>query len=408
MLTSDLIKVRRRSGKINPAYLQPSRVEALVPLAQSLIDTFASSVGRSMDELDEAVREVSESETDRQLVAGLVKLLRDRCEVATTSDFEPTELRAEVFGLAASRRRELSMRDSFDRDEIIASYAGSRDLSPAQLESMLFADLPGAQELKSVRPITPVQLMQRYNLALAQGVLFRATRLVVDLEPTTAPRVRQILRAIKFRRLMHRVEGTSRRGYRIVLDGPMSLFEATQRYGVQLALFLPVLVAGDGWRLEADLRWGKNRSPATFALTDRDGLTASVRHDPVELEEVTALVRSFRRLDAPWRVRRTSRIFDLGGRAVFVPDLVFEHVETKEKIYFEAFGYWNRDAVFQRVEALESELGERFILAASKKLRVSPDIVPEGFPGAILVYANVISAHTVRRMLDEVSGGADA
>lgn len=406
MLTTELIKVRRRSGKIIPAYLLGKQVDASLPLAESLIDVFTSAVGSTLGELDDAIREMTETETDRLRVSGFVKLLRDRCEFATTSDQDPATLRAEVFEMASLRRRELGIRDAFDRSDVLTPCALAHDFSPEQLEAMLFADLPGAQTLQSMRSMSAMELVQRYNLALAQGVLFRATRVVIELSPTTAPRCRQLFRAMKFRRLMHQVSGTAREGYRIVLDGPMSLFESTQRYGVQLALFLPVLVSGDGWSLEADLRWGKDRSPATFSLSDKDGLVSHLRKDPTELEEIGALLETFTRLQAPWNVRRTSRIFGVKGRTVFVPDLMFEHQETKQKVYLEAFGYWNREAVFDRVELLSGSFREKFILAVSKKLRVSADVATDDFPGGILVYANAISANTVRRMLDEVTGTA--
>jgi hypothetical protein len=403
LLTSELIKVRRRGGKIVPAYLPPKQVEAVLPLCESLIGVFTSAQGSSMAALEDAVKDVSESETDRQLVAGLVKLLRDRCDFEPTSDLDPIELRAEVFELASRKRKELGIRDAFDRDDVVASCAAAHDVAPADLESMLFSDLPGAQTLQLVRPITAIELLQRYNLALAQGVLLRATRVIIDLAPTTAPRCRQLFRAMKFRRLMHQISGSPKQGYRIVLDGPMSLFESTQRYGWQLALFLPVLVAMDGWTLEAELKWGKDRSPASFALSDKDGLVSYYRRDPVELEEIGALVETFSRLSCPWQVRRASRIFQVKGKSVFVPDLVFEHDETKDKVYLEAFGYWSRESVFDRVELLERGFSERFILALSKKLRVSPEVATGEFPGRILVYANAISANTVLRMLDEMS-----
>lgn len=402
MLTSDLIRVRRRGGKILPSYLRDKRMQAAIPLAERLIDVFSSAVGSTVAELDEAVREASDGETDRQLVAGFVKLLRDRCETQTSSEIDPSQLRASVFEKASRHRSELGIRDAFDRADLIAASATDHGLSVEQLEALLFADLPGAQTVQAMRPISPVELVQRYNLALAQGVLLRATRVVVDLEPTSAPRCRQLFRTMKFRRLMHRVSGTARDGYRIVLDGPMSLFESTQRYGLQLALFLPVLVAGEGWRLEADLRWGKDRSPATFSLAESDGLVSHLRKDAVELEEIAALVETFSRLECGWKVRRSSRIFDLKGKAVFVPDLLFEQADSGRKVYLEAFGYWSRDAVFDRVEQLRGDFPERFILAASKRLRVSAEVASDDFPGSILVYANVISANTVRRMLDEL------
>lgn len=401
MLTSDLLKTRRRGGKVIPAYLRGKQRDEALPLADNLIRVFSSAVGMSSDELDESVREVSENETDRLRVAGFVKLLRDRCVFETSTGVDPMELRASVFEAASEARKQLGIRDAFDRGAVLDACAASKHLDRGRLEAMLFADLPGAQVLQSFRPISADGLLQRYDLALAQGVLLRATRVTIDLQPTTAPRVRQLLRAMKFHRLMFDVTGTPRDGYRIVLDGPMSLFESTQRYGVQLAMFLPVLVAGEGWKLGADLRWGKDRTDAKLELSEADGLVSHQRGDAAELEEVGALLETFGRLECAWKARRASKIFNVKGRTVFVPDLCFEH-DSGRKVYLEAFGYWSRDAVFERVEVLESGMREKFILAVSKKLRVSAEIAGEDFPGVILVYTSAISAHAVRKVLDEL------
>ena len=311
LLTSDLLRVRIRGNTVFPMYLQPEQMTALLPLAESLIDVFQTSVGSTIAELDEAVREVSDAQTDRLRVGGLVKLLRDRCEVDATAQVDPVELRAEVYSAASHHWQSLGVRDVFDREAVLARCASAHGVSVEQLQAMMFADLPGAQILRDMRSISAMQLLQRYNLALAQGVLLRATRLKIQLAPTTAPRFRQLMRAIKFRRLMFRIEGSAQDGYEIELDGPMSLFESTQRYGLQLAMFLPTLVASEGWQLEAQLRWGKTRTESVFRLKDTDGLVSDSRHDTTELEEITQLFETFSRLDSQWHVKRTSKVFHL-------------------------------------------------------------------------------------------------
>ena len=381
--------------------MSPRQFQAAIPLAEALINVFQSNIGSTMEELDEALRKVADAEPNRMQVAGFIKLLRDRCEIGTAPECDPAALRAEVFRLATQQRRALGIREPFHRSAVIDACAARQHCTPEQLESMLFADLPGAQLLSSMQPITPIDLLHRYNLALAQGILLRSTQVTIHLVPTTATRIRQLIRAMRFRRLMFQITGSAQSGYEIVLDGPMSLFESTQRYGIQLALFLPALVAEEGWSLKARLRWGKERKKAVLSISDQDGFVSPYRKDSTELEEISTLVESFSRLDCPWSVRRSSRIFHLQNQSLFVPDLVFEK-DNKLRVYLEAFGTWNRDAVFDRVQILQQELGERFILAVSKKLRVSPEIACDDFPLRILVYGSAISAHSVWRLLEDI------
>jgi predicted nuclease of restriction endonuclease-like RecB superfamily len=367
------------------------------------VEAFARSVGRTRAELSAVVSEVADSGLDRVRFAGLVKLLEDRCEIEAAPPGEAERLREAVHRTAHERRRALGLREVLDRDEVLARCAAELGLEREALEREMFSDLPEAQRVLGFEPLAPRALLERYDLGLAQGVLLRASRVVLELAPSAAVRYRAVLRAIKFHRLMHRISGTAESGYRIELDGPLSLFEATHRYGVQLAMLLPAVVAGDDWRLEAEVLWGKARERLRLELSSRDGLVSHARAAPAEPEEVEALARSFERLESDWKLGRTATLFDLGGRGVFVPDLVFEHARSGKRVFLEVFGFWSRDAVFQRVEALEAHFPHAVVLAVSRRLRVSPEIASETFPGRILVYTGSISARAVREALDEVA-----
>lgn len=399
MLTADLVKVRCRGGRLHPVWLKGEAAQAWMPVLGLLVELFEGSAGWTVSQLDEAIEMCVGDGTDRNRAAGLVKLLKDRCTIEEAASAEAESVRAMVFGHAARARRELGLLEHFDRDGVLRECAERASTSVERLDAGLFADLPGAQRVQRFERIEPMALVQRYNLALAQGVLLRATRVRLQLPPSPAPLLRQLFRAIKFRRLMHQVSGSSESGYTLVLDGPLSLFESTQRYGVQLAMLLPTIVAADRFVLTAEVLWGRGRVPMGFELTWRDGIV-STREAAGELEEVEALVRTFGKLQGDWRVLREATVFDLGAGGVFVPDLVFEHAGTGRRVYLEVFGYWSREAVFKRIDALEAGFPGQVILAVSRKLRVSEQAADEGFPGRIVVYSQSISAHAIREALD--------
>src|SRR5690606_28336445 len=116
-----------------------------------------------------------------------------------------------------------------------------------QVEDGLFADLSEAERLTSADLPAPGELLHRYNLALAQAVLYRAREVEVRLIAPTAKRARQLIRWVKFHRLMHeaRQDGDD---WVLTLDGPISLLRQTSRYGLQLALFLDALCLVERWR----------------------------------------------------------------------------------------------------------------------------------------------------------------
>ena len=161
---------------------------------------------------------------------------------------------------------------SFSRDELVRAVAEELKSDAATVEASLFADLKSEQRLTSFHDTTAERLLERYNVALAQALLLRSTGVEVTLKDETPARYRQLFREIKFRRLICDIELIKGNSYRLRLDGPLSLFSATQKYGLQLALLLPTLLLCKHFELEAKLRWGAERKEKRFHLSHKDGL----------------------------------------------------------------------------------------------------------------------------------------
>ena len=77
------------------------------------------------------------------------------------------------------------------------------------------------------------------------------------------------------------------------------------------------------------------------------------------------------------------------------------HTRTRgHRVYFEALGYWSREAVWRRVELVEAGMPQPIIFAVSRRLRVSEEVLDEKLPGQLYVYAGVISARAVEERLE--------
>src|SRR5205807_3156358 len=111
------------------------------------------------------------------------------------------------------------------------------------------------QRLTAFKDTTAARLVERYNVALAQAILLRSTSVHVTLRRETPQRFRQLLRRAKFHRLVCEPRRGSGSTYEFHVDGPLSLFSATQKYGVQLASFLPHVLLCKDFALRADLLW---------------------------------------------------------------------------------------------------------------------------------------------------------
>ena len=275
MLTTDLIRARMRQGNLYPRYLSVKDEERLTE-ARALLDVFEAHRGRTVGALNEAVAELIGDETDFVTRRGLVKLLRDRTDTVVQSPHSPEELRWALFELAASRGP-VGTSSGSEREALVEEVAARFGLSPEEVELGMYADLKDAAIISKVDLPSPTGLIERYNLALAQAILLKATEVRVTLHDDRAAHVRSLFRIIKFHRLMHRAHRTDSGGWAITLDGPLSLFKQTQRYGIQLALFLPELCHCQDWSLEADVHHGPEKRPAKLVLSHKTGLVSHTR-----------------------------------------------------------------------------------------------------------------------------------
>ena len=95
------------------------------------------------------------------------------------------------------------------------------------------------------------------------------------VEPQAPEGFRELFGAIKAYRLIHTVKGNSREGYEVRLDGPVSIFHRSQKYGIQMAVFLPALLLCKGWRMRAEIQ--AQRRPRRLLRADERADAACAR-----------------------------------------------------------------------------------------------------------------------------------
>jgi hypothetical protein len=409
MLTSDLVRVRKRKGELLISDLDERTRDRAYDLAAVLIGTVEECVGRSREALEEALTEVEVAPHDRKLADGLIKLIEDRCEFEEPVTASPEELRREVFLQATAARAQLGPLEPFDRGAVLRAVGAARGIDPALLDAGLYADLRSAHLLKALPRTTPEGLLEDYRAAQPQAVLLKAVRVTVIVNCSSPSAYRELFRKMKFLRLLFTIEPHDRGTYRIEIEGPFSMFDAVTKYGLKLALLLPALDLCTAYELTADVRWGKEREKLDFRWKGGTGTVSDISlAAPALPDDVTQLIKGFQALPTLWKVSVASSLLHLPSVGLCVPDLVFEHRSTGEKIFLEVMGYWSRDAVWRRVELIEQGLTERILFAVSERLRVSEEVLGEDVPGALYVYKGVMSPRVIAERLDALRsrGGA--
>src|SRR5205085_6722528 len=183
MLTTDLAMNRVRAGRIEPRTINPADKNYL-EMASDLIAIFAEHAGERRAELDRELDEYVGNDTDYRILRGLIKLLVDECEFETASTVLPSEIRRALF-LKARLHHPVSV-DEVTRTKLIAEAAAELSCAVTEIEANLYADLFENQRLASFDEMSPRELLDRYNLAQAQALFYRATEMRLRIEPQEA------------------------------------------------------------------------------------------------------------------------------------------------------------------------------------------------------------------------------
>jgi predicted nuclease of restriction endonuclease-like RecB superfamily len=370
MLTGKMVCVRFAKDRIIPRYLDvddPTWRE----VADRLLELFHGRANRTRGELEDDLSETFGDAPGQIVHQGLAKLLEDRCEFEVVSGRPPDEIRSAVFAVAAEARSGSANEfDRFDRAAILQRVASDLGLTPEAIDQSLFADLKSEQRLASFKDISPQRLLERYNVALVQAVLLRAVQVTIVVRGEPPQRYRQLLRRVKFHRLVCEMEALGADTIRLRLDGPLSLFTATQKYGLQLALFLPAVLLCRAFELKAEIRWGPQRKPKTLLVTNKDGLVSHLSDsDSYVPPEMQMFVELFRKQIEDWELVQESSIVALKD-GYWLPDFRLVHRPSGQTVLLEVLGFWRRSNVERHLARLRGQTNEPFLLAVSDQLRV--------------------------------------
>ena len=403
MLNGNLVRVATSKQRIIPRYL-PRDSQYWLEIAESLLMIFREGVnltrGEIESDIDELVGEGLATLTHR----GLAKVLEDRAEFEVVAEVSPEILRDKVFSAAALERKALGsrgpQRTPFRRDKVIDSVANAMKISPEIISASLFADLKDENRLLRFDDLTAVRLVDRYNVALSQAVLLRSVLVRAEVRGEKPARYRQLFRQLKFHRLLYRVEGDMETGYVFHVDGPLSLFSATNKYGLQMANFLPSLLLCHDFRLDAELRWGPRREPMTFHLEGRDGLVSHLNDTGTYVPaEISAFIERFRQVAPTWEVSEATDLIELGREGVWVPDYKFVHKTTRCEVFVEVVGFWKRSSLERLLRLLPAYGPKRYILAISEKFKVDEEAL-ESLNAPILRFKEIPNAQELAALLE--------
>ena len=370
MLTSDLAINWRRGDKIVPRTIKTDDVGYLRD-AQVLIEIFEDFQNKTRGELESELEAYVGTGTDYRILRGLIKLLTDRCEFETASVAAPEDIRRQVF-LEACKFHPVTP-SSEAKNKVLETIAAEFETDSNTIDKQLYADLSFQQRLISFESIAPKDLLDRYNLAQAQALLYKCVEMKIRVAPSEAANYRAIFNSVKRFGLIHAVSGNAADGYEIRLTGAASLFHRSQKYGVRMAVFLPALLLCQNWKMSAEVAQ-KQGGNVFYELTSEQTELKSCYYDEPEYEnpDLEKLTKNWKKFSADgWQLQENCKVIDL-GKTAFAPDSVLVSPRGEE-IYLDVLGFWTPKSLQKRLEEFEVANYTRFILVASQELRGSRD-----------------------------------
>jgi len=375
-------------------------------VAAELIELFRAAQGRTRTELETQLQVLEGEQTDYRLKRGLAHLLE--------SDFSSFEMRCPVDPAGLRRRVFASSVPSIpspqSRTATLTAVADGlsrelgRDIAPEQVRAWLYADLRQEQVLTSFEAPTPEALLQRYNLAQAQGVLYRASQVVITAHRNDPGEYKLLFRYVKLFGLMAYIEGDADHGFTLTIDGPTTLFTPSTRYGLALAKLLPALLHVTRWSLVATLvpRRLSPYTPQASRFNLKAGCDLVSHYPPGKVHDSMleqAFAERWAHTPTDWRLEREVDLIPLPG-SVMVPDFRLVHADGRSCL-LEIVGYWRPDYLRKKFAQVRRAGRQDLILAVSERLNLErAGVKRQDIPARVVWFKDRVLPKAVLEVLD--------
>ncbi|HXV96821.1 MAG TPA: DUF790 family protein [Anaerolineae bacterium] len=366
-------------------------------IAGELTALFQRHLGRSRGALAEALRDYEGDSLDYPVIRGLAAVLEARCTFGNEPPISPTDLRTTLF-----RRGPITFKpDLFSqttREQAIAETATTSGLTNEQIETALFADLAEEQILLDPgEPVAPGDLIARYNLELARGLLYwaREMRLVVG------DGYKDVFKYIKLFKLMYSIQpaigqagNLPYNSYHITLYGPISPFvKSTIRYGLQFAKFMPALLLCQNWQMEADIQLPgiSSRQPHRYRLDDRTDLRTHFKasglfDSQLEADFAAEFEEKYGGVERKWELAREDELIVVGD-TVMIPDFSLTHRKDGRRALLEIVGFWQPDYLRRKLAKVREAKRSDLILLVYESANVAEGTFEAVSAGEVLTFS---------------------
>jgi predicted nuclease of restriction endonuclease-like RecB superfamily len=285
--------------------------------------------------------------------------------------------------------------------EVLATVGRRLGLSADELAQALFSDLPGERVIAPpAQAHSPCELALRVNLALAQGLLFRATSVRIEV----VGNARALVRQAKLRGLLCAIAARPGGASALEVSGPLALFRRTLLYGRALANLVPMLATCPRFQLRAECV--VHGRPRTLQLASGDPIfpapVASRTSFDSQIEERFA--SDLGRIALDWDMVREPQAVASGSSLLF-PDFLLQHrLDPSRRWLLEIVGFWTPDYLARKLAAYRAARIPNLILCVDEQLSCAQGDLPA--EARIVRFRRRVRASDVLAVLENGAAGA--
>ncbi|QMU54734.1 MAG: DUF790 family protein [Nitrosopumilus sp.] len=378
MLSSDLLRIRISRGKVMPLFCTSDFGNGTDYELVNKMIVFFTNAQKNKQHKGDLLQKINllESEYDYKLVRGLLALLERRSiftrSGSSSTIVAPWSIRQKLF--EESSKQGLALSD-LQRQSIMQKISNQLHISPDTVETVMWGDKDENLLLTQFDTISPKDLILWYNLSLLQTLLFKCT--ILEFYVKGGLYWKQVLRDVKRYGLMYNLEYCSEDdsgddSIKCTLEGPLSLFKMTDRYGTSMAKLLPSIVGTPTWKISGSIAKNTDNGKKIYSFELSNKSTEGFIRSRIEstsnnggdvLDDVyvydstieAAFAKKFYQHFDPadefgWKMSREPDPLIADGKAM-IPDFLFERFGRK--VYFEIVGFWTKEYLERKAAKLK-------------------------------------------------------
>ena len=414
MLSTELLqyKIINKGKNILPTFCDIHDIQKL-DIANTMIDIFTDlSKKKSKKGILQEQISILESDYDNyKLIRSFAVLLERRCKfqypenyIPISNNFIPSnQLRQILF--EESSKIGLSL-DKNKRQQIFNKISDQTSIPIECIEKYAWSDLEENLLIMNFNFLSPVELIQWYNISLLQTLLFGCTKF--DFSLNGGNYWKQVLRYIKKFGLIYYLKSTSKYTKSTIIDnydhnhnllctvdGPLSIFKLSTKYGTMMSKLLPYIVIAPNWLITGWIIRNTSNGQKLYELNLSSNDISFTKHtfsksifnnvyefiDPLHNNKNYNLYDSktekkfsdkFSQAKTKWNLIREPDPLILTNSHVLIPDFLF--TRSDKKVYFEIVGFWTLDYLkrkFEKIKVILESNKEHFLIAVDKRSLVS-------------------------------------